>query len=408
MVDYDLLALGGLYPKGHEEEVLRKTVYGLQFASNAHLWNIINGLDSVLDRPVSILNMLPVGSYPKRYRDMYIKEYAFSHAEGARDLNAGYLNITVVKKLSRMLAVRKHIKRWLKKDDGKKKVLIIYAVVSEYLAAAKMIKKLHHKVHVCLIVPDLPAFTDVDKSQGVILNKMAEYKTNNAFRKIKYIDSFVLLTESMHDYFGITKPYIVIEGITDGALRNVHEIESDELKTIVYTGTLAKKFGIMELLNAFSKLDGEKFRLAICGDGEARQDILRYAESDDRIRFLGAVSREEALKVQREATLLVNPRRGDEDFTKYSFPSKLIEYMAAARPVICFKLPGIPAEYDDYLCYFEGETPDKMAESMKRILNKSRSELDDIGKKNYKFVSENKNVHIQAQKIIDMISKAEG
>ena len=38
----------------------------------------------------------------------------------------------------------------------------------------------------------------------------------------------------------------------------------------------------------------------------------------------------------------VNPRQNNEEFTKYSFPSKTMEYLASGVPVVAYKLDGIP------------------------------------------------------------------
>ena len=63
-----------------------------------------------------------------------------------------------------------------------------------------------------------------------------------------------------------------------------------------------------------------------------------------RIEFLGMLPRTDVLELQSKATILVNPRQPVGDFTKYSFPSKTIEYMASGTPLLMYKLPGIPEE----------------------------------------------------------------
>lgn len=38
------------------------------------------------------------------------------------------------------------------------------------------------------------------------------------------------------------------------------------------------------------------------------------------------------LKAQSESEILVNPRNDNNEFTKYSFPSKVIEYLGSGTP----------------------------------------------------------------------------
>ena len=68
--------------------------------------------------------------------------------------------------------------------------------------------------------------------------------------------------------------------------------------------------------------------------------------------------------MQQQATLLVNPRKGHEEYTKYSFPSKTMEYMASGTPTIMYKLPGLPIEYEEYLVLL----PDNSQETLTAIL----------------------------------------
>ena len=45
----------------------------------------------------------------------------------------------------------------------------------------------------------------------------------------------------------------------------------------------------------------------------------------------------------------MNPRSADAEYTKYSFPSKTIEYLATGVPVVMNRLPGIPEEYEYFV-----------------------------------------------------------
>ena len=111
----------------------------------------------------------------------------------------------------------------------------------------------------------------------------------------------------------------------------------------------------------------------------------------------------EALKIQSEAGVLVNPRPADEEYTKYSFPSKNLEYMLWNKPVAVFKLSGIPDEYDDVLIYFSDKSPEKMAEVINGIFEKPEEELLKIGKRTTEFAVNNKNNIKQTAKILSCL-----
>ena len=102
-------------------------------------------------------------------------------------------------------------------------------------------------------------------------------------------------------------------------------------------------------------------------------------------------------------SLLINPRSSAGEFTKYSFPSKTMEYMLSGKPVIMYKLDGIPNEYDEYLYYVEGNSAEDMKNSIVDLLEADKFDVFKRAEKSANFVLENKKPSIQAKKILDLI-----
>lgn len=411
----EVIVLGGIFPKGMEKEVLEKSSATLPFAANAHLGSIIKGLDENLRKPVKIFNVLPVGSFPKRYRDLFIKEFEFSHTKGADDINIGYCNLTLLKKWFCERAVLRHIKKELKQGTDKGRVLIIYSVLPMYLKAAKIFRKYSENNKVCLIVPDLPEYTDIDKEGKILFDIIRKLRIRRIKKYQSEVDCFVYLAEAMKDYFEGERPYIVMEGISNP--KEYNELLKTEfknpklfegvfekgIKSIAYTGSFTKKYGILKLLKAFELIENPNYRLILCGAGEAEKEVTEAAKRDKRIIYTGAVTRDEAVKIQSKATILVNPRTADGDYTKYSFPSKIIEYMMSGRPVLCFRLPAFPEEYDGYLNYFDSENINDMAKDIIRLCECDEESLKEMGTRGRNFVVENKNNVAQAEKILALV-----
>ncbi|MBP3927161.1 MAG: glycosyltransferase family 1 protein, partial [Clostridium sp.] len=88
-----------------------------------------------------------------------------------------------------------------------------------------------------------------------------------------------------------------------------------------------------------------------------------------------------------------------------SFPSKTMEYMASGTPVLTTVLPGMPKEYHPYVYLLEDETADGISEMLKKVLGNSEEDLFRKGMEARRFVLEQKNNVIQAQKILDMLRK---
>ena len=102
---------------------------------------------------------------------------------------------------------------------------------------------------------------------------------------------------------------------------------------------------------------------------------------------------------------MINPRQPSGTYTKYSFPSKTIEYMMSGKPVIMYKLEAIPDEYDQYLNYLTGTTSEQMGEDLKKIFAKDYNELIEIAKRARTYVKENKAAKKQAMQIVELLKK---
>ena len=106
---------------------------------------------------------------------------------------------------------------------------------------------------------------------------------------------------------------------------------------------------------------------------------------------------------EQKASLLVNPRFTMEAFTKYSFPSKNMEFMASGTPLLTTRLPGMPADYYPYVFLFEEETVEGYAKGIREALSYSDKELIEFGKLSKLFVLSNKNCNVQADRILNFL-----
>lgn len=396
--------LGGIFPKELQSEVKEKSTGNIQYAANALQWNLINGIESNISRPIKLFNRMFIGSFPKKYKDFYIKTKVFSHDEGTYDINIGFINVLFIKQLLIPKIANKYLLKWINNNKDKEKVLFVYS--TNFLENITFVKESDFSVHVCLILPDLPSFMNMDKSKSLLYKWLNDSNQKALLNNIKYIDSFVLLTNQMANVLSIEnkKPYVVVEGMVPDNNSDIEQNYNDNnVKTICYTGTLTKKYGIMDLVKAFQLMDNDKYKLIICGSGEAETEIKKIALKDPRVEYKGIVTREEAIKIQRNSTVLVNPRKNNEIYTKYSFPSKIMEYMMTGRPIVCYKLDGMPDEYDDFLNYVSDNSIESLKNKLVEVIFMKQEELTNQGIKNRKFVLENKNNNIQAKKILQMI-----
>jgi len=410
-----ILFLCGVFPKENENSIYKKSKGIIQTAANKLQWNIIEGIEKVLKKSVSIITSLFIGSYPKMYTDVYIRSFVFTHDGISKDHAAGFINLKGIEVFHRMVTLRKPINNWVRDciAENERPVIITYSVLPQFMYSIKRIKHKYPEAHICIVVPDLFEYMTVN------VKKTLTRKIYNKFVKgillkiinngIKHADSFVLLTEQMRDALKVNgRPYVIVEGITsETADDDSYATTSDPgIYRIVYTGTLACKYGIMDLVRQFMNMKDERYKLIICGEGDSREEIERLTQIDTRISYKGNLRHDEVLRMHKQATVLVNPRRNDEEFTKFSFPSKTVEYMRSGRPVMMHRLDGIPREYDEYINYFDLYPGKNMFEAIAEFCNRDSNELNLIGEAARNFVLKNKNPEKQARKIIAMICQS--
>ena len=170
-----------------------------------------------------------------------------------------------------------------------------------------------------------------------------------------------------------------------------------------YAGGVSKQYGLENLVKGFCLANLPDTQLHIYGPGDYVQELK--AMDDDRIFYGGMLLSSQIVEKELEATLLVNPRPTNEEYVKYSFPSKTMEYMASGTPVLTTVLPGMPKEYYPYVFFLEDETAEGIARILPELLAKSEEELFEKGSRARTFVLEQRNNLLQAQKIIQMLSK---
>ncbi len=223
---------------------------------------------------------------------------------------------------------------------------------------------------------------------------------------IRHCTHYVLLTEAMNDYLNKQgKPYVILEGHADITMaeRIPTLSKKTEPRVCFYAGGVSKRYGLGNLVEGFRKADLPNARLHIYGPGDYVKELQQIAAEDERIFYGGMLLNTEIVEKELQATLLVNPRPTGEEYVKYSFPSKTMEYMASGTPVLTTVLPGMPKEYHPYVYLLEDETADGIADMLKTVLAHSDEALFQKGNEARRFVLEQKNNVIQARKILEML-----
>lgn len=347
------------------------------------------------------------------YQDAYYpKGYNLFFSPKNKKLNEKYsvqyllsLNLPIIKEILNIFLGLFITLKWIIKNRKKKNKIVLTSFNYPTLSLGIYIITNMFNIKRANMFPDLSQDTMSQIRQKnmiwlkrVILPfyKKLIYKIDTSY------DYYILFTKAMNKKVNPkNKPYLTIEGIYQDNLNL--SIEKKE-RAIMYAGTLSAEYGLKMLLDAFKEIRDDGVQLWLFGNGDMNGYIEQASNIDRRIKYFGFKPREEVFKYEKKATLLINMRNPNDEYTKYSFPSKTFEYMVSGTPFLTTWLEGIPEEYYNYLYVIKEYNVDNIRKKIEEILRLPQNELNDFGNRARKFILENKNNTIQTNRIYNFLT----
>jgi len=373
-------------PIGHESQKFHSLVIdGL---------NIQNEISEILS-----ISILPINRNTHRFNFLFIpsdSNYKVKYKY------VPYIKANLVRSIGTILYTTFLGTIWAIKNLNRRKIIISDPLNFSIGLAGIFISKLFN-VKIISILTDLPEnMIDINNrlnTKGIIYRKVNTYFLN------KY-HGYIYITQQMHGKLKSDVEYIVMEGLMDISFPNTIKPKlKTKTRIILYSGAVFKKYGIENLIKSFLLLKENDLQLMLVGPCDMLEEINEYHKIDNRVVYGGVIPNDKVLELQKSATLLINPRPSNLDYTSYSFPSKTIEYLASGTPVLSTVLDGIPDEYWNYLIPISDESINGINEALFNTLNLSSEKLNDIGKKSMDFILNNKNNIIQAKRIVGLCNK---
>lgn len=343
-------------------------------------YNLIEGLGKLTD--VISLSALPYVNESADRIDQTLDGIRYIAVKN----NTGYIH-----KFSNLFYLYLEGSRIIKKY--RPECIICDAIALSPCVISKLLGK-RYNIPVIGIITDLPGMLGVE-------NKA----TRKTVMRMQNFDGYILLTEQMNEIVNPNhRPYIIMEGLCASQLPELYL--GKRRKVILYSGSLWKNdAGIEYLVQGFINAKLSEYELHLYGTGELVPWIEEISKEYPNVKYMGCVTNSEMVKIQSDAMLLVNPRPSKEEFCKYSFPSKTIEYMASGTPVLMTRLPGVPSEYFDYVYTIEDETSEGMCKTLEIVLSKEEKDLKEFGASAREFVKEKKSQKWQSERVYKFIQE---
>lgn len=369
--------------------------------------NLIKGL---LENSVNlkVLNIQRIRTVPFD-KQLSIKRNEIKLDNKNIGIDISYLNFPFLNYLTQSVSLKKEIKRIINENPEENIVLLVFNTHYIQTKVVLSLKKQFPSLVTCNVVGDLYGEYGLkNTSRG--LQKFWQRHVEKKQEQMQIMfDKYVLLTPMMKDALNVKEgDYTVVEGFydekrTDG--KNVSgAIDNSNKKTVFYAGSLRLAYGIEHLLKSFELINKPDYMLYIAGSGEGDTLVKEYSEKDSRIKYLGFLSPDDVKRYQQSATVLVSPRKSDELFVKYSFPSKTFECLASGKPYIAHKLPCEPDEYGKYIQYPDNESDEALSWKIEWLCELNADERNAIGEKAKQFIYNEKNVKVMCRKVCDLLN----
>jgi len=264
---------------------------------------------------------------------------------------------------------------------------------------AVMFNKFIMRTKVVGVILDLPSYT---------YWRIPKLKLALIKMYLNRFSAYLLITNEINYVINKqNRPHVIIEGFSDSKMvyrENLLQEKYPE-RVCMYTGILSRVFGVGMLVEAFLLADISGVVLQFYGNGDYEQELAELTKKHKNIRYGGTLPSDKVVEEQIKAMLLINPRPTAPVYTKYSFPSKNMEYLASGTPLLTTKLPGMPDDHLPYVYLFEEETVEGYAKTLREVLSLPAEDLHAKGLEAKDFAMRNKNNVTQAGKLLDMIKR---
>lgn len=364
-------------------------------------WSVVSAIESAGGQ-VSILAAAPASDWPGNRAVFSGGSRAArlpSGMERRHDL-LGFVNVLGLKHVTRYFSAVRGLKRIV--DDGTVSAIMVHGVHSPFLHAAVRVGRAAG-IPVITILTDAPA--DPEASGHPVVRWLRRVDHRLISRALRHMDGVIALTPGLAQTYAPGLPALLLVGIAP-TMAPAGEGQSGGPLRVIYAGGLTPEYGIDLLVEAVTKSTGD-WVLEVFGRGQLQDTIARQAAEDDRIDYGGVLTPAQLPAAYARADLLVNPRPPDQELVSYSFPSKLLEYMATGTPVLSTHLPTIPADFDAHLIYAEAE-PASLASAVDEFLARSPEARRAFGRSCRRFIVEHYGPDAQGARMLDFVSSLGG
>lgn len=366
---------------------------GYSIAGNKMQKNIIKNMSIYFERTTSI-SIIPGSSYPKN-KFLFYKGGKID-IDNFVSYSTPFINIPIIKQIMQIIGTIKLCKKHVDKNT------VVFSFNSFPLTGIPSIYcKRKFKCLTCSYIADLPISDIYIGGIKSIAKKRYEELSNYLITKN---DKLVFINKNAAKMFHKNKFLIIEGGVDKKEVLPIKKRKKCENKILLYTGALTHYSGVKILIEAMKLVNNKDIKLEIYGNGLLREEIVKEVKEMNNVVYCGCINNNEILLKQKEAYLLVNPRKANNLISKTTFPSKIFEYLVSGTPTLMTRIEGIPKIYYRYI-YNCKDDAKSIANAINKIDMIDWKEKSNKAKEAYDYIINNKTWDKQCKKIYNFLIK---
>ncbi|WP_122262745.1 glycosyltransferase family 4 protein [Ornithinimicrobium cerasi] len=384
--------LGFTVPNDLIEEINRTDAF---MATQTHrfAWGVVRGLTEA-GVEVDLLSAAPVSDYPRNPKRAYPGGRFREH--GVEGLFLPFVNLLGLKHLTRWFAAWWVGGRRLRR--AKPDWLLVHGVHSPFLWYAVLARR-RFGVRAAVFLTDPPGV--VLPSDSGLRSRLKKLDIGITKRALAKVDAVIVLAEPLATDFAPGIPSLTMEGLFDvEAWPSDEQIQGADAKSriVTYAGGLSEEYGVGLLVRAVVSSDDPLLRLQLFGRGPLEDWIREVCATDQRVLPPRLLKPHELGLMYATSTVLVQPRPVEQGFVRYSFPSKLLEYMASGTPVLTTRLTSIPTEYEGLVIWTD-DSVEGLEQAIEEVISMPAERRRAIGANASDFVRRNRSTRAQGERM---------
>jgi len=205
-----------------------------------------------------------------------------------------------------------------------------------------------------LIVQFEELYGNMDSPDKRLFWLLEQFSLRNA---IGFITPSHYIADIIREYRGYDVSVVMSYGYHNISRSSPRVQQSLTRLQLIYSGSLDSERGVDNLINLLPHVK-DFADLTITGKGPLSTLIERLSQTNENLHYLGYVNENQFRDVLSKMHVCINPTPISSNFSKYSFPSKVVYYMSNLKIVLSTPLEVIKnSPYRDIVVYYDENDP---------------------------------------------------